>query len=64
LGLILRTFRVSLVPARIPGSFRKTQYSPFLATTTIKVETAINRKSEELSSDVFEDADCNLAIGD
>lgn len=64
LGLILKTFRVSLVPARIPGSFRKTQYTPFVATTTIRVKTGIERMHDEPSIDVSGEPDCNLAIGD
>ena len=64
LGLILKTFRVSLVPARIPGSFRKTQYSPFVAMTTIKIKTGTNRVSEESTRDVFAEEDCSPAIGD
>lgn len=64
LGLIFKTFRVSLVPARIPGSFRKTQYSPFVATTTIRVKTGTERATDEAVIDISGEPDCNLAIGD
>jgi lipopolysaccharide/colanic/teichoic acid biosynthesis glycosyltransferase len=64
LGLVFKTFRVSLVPARIPQSFRKTQYGTFVATTTIKVETEIDRNSDQPQRDVFVEPDCNLAMGD
>lgn len=64
LGLILKTFRVSLVPARIPQSFRKTQHATFIAKTTIRIETGADRTEDQPARDVFADADCNLAIGD
>ena len=64
LGLILKTFRVSLVPASIPQSFRKTQYATFTAKTTLKVEGETGRNAEQPKRGVFAESDCNLAIGD
>jgi lipopolysaccharide/colanic/teichoic acid biosynthesis glycosyltransferase len=63
LGLIFKTFRVSLVPSRLPGSFSKMQYPQVVATTRIKIVTESDRATNEPSQDVFE-ADCNLAVGD
>ena len=48
LGLIVKTFRVSLVPARIPQSFRKSE----------------TERKPEHGFDSFAETDCNLAIGD
>jgi len=64
LGLILKTFRVSLVPARIPQSFRKTQFATVNAKTTIRIETSANLTSHEVTRPSFSDEDCNLAMGD
>jgi lipopolysaccharide/colanic/teichoic acid biosynthesis glycosyltransferase len=64
LGLILKTFRVSLVPARIPQSFRKTQHATFMAKTTIRLEPGADLTSDVVARPSFADEDCNLAMGD
>jgi lipopolysaccharide/colanic/teichoic acid biosynthesis glycosyltransferase len=64
LGLIFTTFRVSLVPSRLPGSFSKIEYPHFVATTTIRLKTVTERAEDQPSQDSFTDQDCNLAVGD
>ena len=64
LGLIFKTFQVSLIPSRLPGSFSKIEYSQFVATTTIKLHTGADRAAGETLPDAFADPDCKLAVGD
>jgi lipopolysaccharide/colanic/teichoic acid biosynthesis glycosyltransferase len=64
LGLVLKTFRVSLVPARIPQSFRKTEYATFIAKTTIRLEPAADLTSDDVTHTSFAEVDCKLAMGD
>ena len=63
LGLIVKTFRVSLVPARIPQSFRKSEAESADFNPTMRVEDGAARNAE-FSRDSFAESDCNLAIGD
>jgi len=64
LGLIFKTFRVSLVPARIPQCFRNAQRGTSLVTSKVRGETGSDRKSDQPAREAFAEADCNLAIGD
>lgn len=64
LGLIFKTFRVSLVPARIPQCFRNAKQGTSLVTSKVRVETGADRKSDQPGREGFGEADCNLAIGD
>jgi lipopolysaccharide/colanic/teichoic acid biosynthesis glycosyltransferase len=62
LGLIVKTFRVAFVPARIPGSFRNVQ--PAQLSTTAKPRTATVRLSPRPTHDVFAKAKQELVVGD
>jgi len=63
LGLIFKTFRVSLVPARIPQCFQKKEQESSAANANVRVEHAGDRKDQP-AREAFAEADCNLAIGD
>ncbi|WP_109488730.1 sugar transferase [Occallatibacter savannae] len=64
LALVFRTFRVSLVPAQIPVSFRKTHDEFSAPTAASRLTNTRNRVSIEPRCDACAESDCKLAIGD
>lgn len=64
LGLIVKTFRVSLVPTRIPQCFRKAERGAPATSATARLEAGADWKADQPARETFAEADCNLAIGD
>jgi lipopolysaccharide/colanic/teichoic acid biosynthesis glycosyltransferase len=58
LGLIVRTFRVAFIPARIPGSFRKLDWAK------APEQLPIARAGTSSKRAVYVEPDRNLAVGD
>lgn len=63
LGLIVKTFRVALVPARIPASFRNLKSSGGVRTATAK-KPGKDRVPVGSSREMFAKADRELAVAD
>lgn len=63
LGLIVKTFRVALVPARIPASFRNLKSSGVMRTATPK-KSGRDRVPVGSSREIFAKADHELAVAD
>ena len=61
LGLIVKTFQIAFLPARIPGSFRNLQPSEQPLT---EVKTGTDRATNSPPRDVFAQAERELAVAD